>query len=163
MTRVLVLVAFASLFAAATPPVRDLVLGQAPCQGGHAICLGDKDHAVVVKGNLLVDSRDGGLVVSTGSFAKVAGVSLATVAPQDGGVSAPLCQFGYGAMTSGALTVTFTKAFTSNPQCTCSHVNTTNSTACVLDSTAVPTTTAAKFLVASGSSDILDWICCGDK
>lgn len=99
----------------------------------------------------------------TGVKSKVGTVTTATAASQDGGVQTPLIQFGYGAGSSGVLAVTFTKAFTSNPQCQCTHVGTTNTNGCVLTTGSVPTTTTASFTVGSGGSDIIHWLCVGDQ
>lgn len=103
------------------------------------------------------------VALDAGVNSKVGGITIATAQAADGGVRSPLIQFGYAAMTTGAVTITFRTAFTSNPQCQCAHRNTTNSNPCVLDASTVPTTTAAKFLVASGGSDVIDWLCIGDQ
>lgn len=103
------------------------------------------------------------VALDAGVKSKVGGVTIATAASQDGGVQTPLIQFGYGAGSGGVLPVTFTKAFTSNPQCQCTHVGTTNTNGCVLTTGSVPTTTTASFTVASGGSDIIHWLCVGDQ
>lgn len=103
------------------------------------------------------------VALDAGPDSKVSGVTIAAAASQDGGSVTPLIQFGYGAGTGGVLAVTFTKAFTSNPQCQCTHIGTTNLNGCVLTTASVPTTTTASFSVTSGGTDIIEWLCIGDK
>ena len=100
--------------------------------------------------------------LDAGLFSKVGGVSIGGVVAQDGGVATHVCQYGYGAMTANALAVTFTRAFSSNTSCTCSHVDTTNTNPCTILAAGVPTTTGVTFAVASGGTDVVHWMCCGD-
>lgn len=57
-------VAVAAFQSMSPPPVEDLVLAQAPCRSGTAICIGDKRTKTVVGGNISVSSTDGGFSVS---------------------------------------------------------------------------------------------------
>jgi hypothetical protein len=70
---------------------------------------------------------------------------------------------GATAMTASELAVTFATAFAAAPSCTCTHVNTTNTNACNIKSGAAPTTTTVTFAVASGGTDVVDWICIGTR
>lgn len=111
---------------------------------------------VDVRGVLSTSALDAGVQ------SKVGGVNIGALVAIDGGVATRSCQFSYGAMTASALAVTFNPAFTSNPQCQCTHVNTTNTNPCTLASGSVPTPTTANFAVASGGTDVVHWLCCGD-
>lgn len=101
--------------------------------------------------------------LDAGVQSKVGGATIGALLAQDGGVATRVCQFGYVALSTGAASVTYTTAFSSLPQCQCTHRNTTNANACVIDiATAAPSATVAKFAVTSGGSDVIDWLCCGD-
>lgn len=123
---------------------------------------------VSVAGNTLATGTLGVTAVTTlvaldaGVQSKVGGVTIGGIIAQDGGLSTRVCQYGYGAMTANALAVTFTRAFSSNPSCFCTHVDTTNTNPCTLTAASVPTTTTASFSVASGGTDVVHWQCCGD-
>lgn len=67
---------------------------------------------------------------------------------------------GSGAMTAGALAVTFTTAFGAAPKCTCSHVNAVP-IGCGIS--AAPSTTGVTFAVPAAGTDVLHWICVGDR
>lgn len=122
----------------------------------------------LIKGNLNVNGTTGLRGVATvtaldaGPQSKVGGVTIGGIVAQDGGLTTRVCHYGYGAMTANELAVTFTRAFTSNPSCQCTHVNTTNANTCCLKSGTDPSTTGATFAVASGGTDVVDWFCCGD-
>lgn len=77
------------------------------------------------------------------------------------GTAQQAIESGSGAMTGGALAVTFGTAFSVAPKCTCTHVNTTNANACNISSAGVPSTTAVTFAVTSGGTDVVHWICIG--
>lgn len=100
--------------------------------------------------------------LDAGLYSKVGGVTIGGELAQDGGVASHFCQHGYGAMTAGELAVTYTRAFTSNSSCICSHTQTTNANACGIKTGTAPSTTAVTFAVASGDTDVVFWICCGD-
>jgi len=70
---------------------------------------------------------------------------------------------GASAMTANELAVTFGTAFGAAPACTCTHVNTTNTNPCNIKSGSTPTTTTVTFAVASGGTDVVDWICIGTR
>lgn len=101
--------------------------------------------------------------LDAGAQSKVGGVLIGGLLAWDAGVSSHVCQFGFATLSTGAIQVTFPRAFASIPQCpSCVHRNTTNSNPCVIVAGTPPTTTTADFAVASGGSDIIDWMCCGD-
>lgn len=83
--------------------------------------------------------------------------------PVTEGANPKRVECGSGAMTAGALAVTFGTAFSAAPICNCTHVNTTNSNACVISSAAVPTTSGVTFAVTSGGTDVVHWCCMGDR
>jgi hypothetical protein len=70
---------------------------------------------------------------------------------------------GATAMTSNELAVTFATAFGAAPSCNCTHVNTSNTNACNIKSGSAPTTAGVTFAVASGGTDVVDWICIGTR
>lgn len=127
----------------------------------------DETHRLI-KGNLNVIGTTGLRGISTvvaldaGPQSKVGGVTIGSLLASDGGLATHACEFGYRALSTGAIQVTFTRAFTSLPQCQCTHRNTTNSNTCVLNAGTIPTVTTADFAVASGGSDVIDYFCCGD-
>lgn len=87
---------------------------------------------------------------------------IVTNAPTLDSANQQMIQHAASAMTAGALAVTFGTAYTSvAPTCTCTHVNTTNSNPCVIS--VAPSTTAVTFAVASGGTDVVDWICMGRR
>lgn len=93
---------------------------------------------------------------------RVNGRAAVVGAPLDGGSPANIyTEYGYAAMTTGAVTVTFKNAFSVGPVCNCTHLNTTNSNACVLS--AVPSTTSVAMAVTSGGSDLVYYQCSGDR
>lgn len=100
--------------------------------------------------------------LDAGVRSKVGGVTIGGLLASDGGIATHVCEFGYRALSTGAIQVTFTRAFTSLPQCQCTHRNTTNSNSCTLVAATPPTITTADFAVASGGSDVVDYFCCGD-
>ena len=77
--------------------------------------------------------------------------------------AAQAIEVGSDAGTSGVLSVTFAVPFNALPVCSCTHVDTTNANACSLDHTKLPSTTAAQFKVSSGGSDVIDWMCVGNR
>lgn len=100
--------------------------------------------------------------LDAGVYSKVGGVSIGGEVAQDAGVASHFCQHGYGAMTAGELAVTYTRAFSSNASCICSHTQTTNTNACGIKTGTAPSTTDVTFAVASGDTDVVFWLCCGD-
>lgn len=97
--------------------------------------------------------------LDAGTGSKIAGRLIAAAQPQDGGILTSICQFGHKALTNGDAGVTFRSAFSSIPSCTCSHVPTTNATAC---SITTASTTAVGFSIQSADTDVVHFTCCGD-
>lgn len=124
---------------------------------------------VTVTGDVTVGATLGVTGVTTlaaldaGINSKVGGVAIATGKPQDGGVVTPLMQWGYQALSSDEVAITFTTAFSAIPSCTCTHVQTTNANACGIKSGTVATVSAVTFAVTSGGTDLIYWQCMGDK
>lgn len=116
----------------------------------------------LIKGNLNVQKLASLSALDAGAQSKVGGSLIGDLLAGDAGVATKVCQFDTVALSSGAIAVTFTQAFTSNPSCQCTHRNTTNSNACVIDVSAACSTTSCKFAATSGGSDKIDYLCCGD-
>lgn len=74
-----------------------------------------------------------------------------------------LIQHGHGAMTAGALAVTFTDTYGAAPDCACTHTSTTNLNGCAIDTANPATTAGVTFTVTLGGTDRVDWTCVGDR
>lgn len=132
---------------------------------GGMLVVSDGGPDIVIGG---ANARDGGVLVrfvagpNTVASMSVGGVlsTSGLIRPQDGGVSAPLCQFGYVALANGDAGVPFRRAFSSLPTCVCTHVAVTNANPCVIST--APSVSAVGFSSASAGTDVVDWQCCGD-
>lgn len=105
-------------------------------------------------------------VTATGAASSfAAGTTIATRLPvlDNNGGNQQVCLWGTKAMSGGSGSITFGTAFGASPICTCTHVNTTNANACNISSAGTPSTTAVTFAVTSGGTDVIHWMCCGDK
>ena len=101
--------------------------------------------------------------VSASSFAAGTQIDSRLLVMDNNGGNQQACLWGSKALSGGSGAVTFGTAFSQAPYCDCTHVNTTNSNACVISSAGTPTTTGVTFSVTSGGTDVIHWRCCGDK
>lgn len=102
--------------------------------------------------------------LDAGANSRVAGLPIVVGTAQDAGTSTtPSIQWGYQALAANEAAVTFTRAFSANPSCFCTHTQTTNANDCGVKTGTAPSTTAVTFAVTSGGTDVVYWICVGDK
>lgn len=99
-----------------------------------------------------------GVVTTIGNDLEAAG--LRTIVVHGTGTAAQALEYGSGAMTAGALAVTFSTAFGAAPVCVCNHVK---AVPLACGPTSVASATTVTFAVATGGTDTVNYSCAGPR
>jgi hypothetical protein len=142
------------LVLASTVKVCWTTTGAPPCTSASYLAVNTSTGILAYPGNASFNTIDTASNQLTANALKVPVVHGSSTAAQ-------AIESGSTAMTGGALAVTFSTAFGAAPACSCAHVNTTNSNACVIS--VAPSTTAVTFAATSGGTDVVNWFCIGQR